>query len=486
MKTITSKDFLSVFGTGQYNIPEGATIFKSHNSESFWCIGGAKHTKPGHWNCSNQLIQVKLKPLSDANFTLDGFKLFNHSVSATSQFPNFAFSPGIAVDCSSFHLLGFTVNGKNLNCPGRDLLLSNEIRIIETVSDTTFRNRIIRDPARADRINPGFTDEVLQSGDVPPPMYCSTLTSLEINKIQFDAKTGGTSGPSGRAILACGAVLKNQHLSNIDLMFYHVETNKEVSWQEESCGGIWILDWCMDPLSFNWRKVLDIEARTFHSAVLLGTTLLLFGGTNVQTGERLPLSPVAINTVIWEVIQLDSQISVGSLHPIDLNNLHISAQSMVKTSDNGCIGVGGYRQKDSSLDEEASGDIFHFKFKMNQGLVENIESYQSKSLNSGCVSHNQLLNTPSKSCLIVAGGTLERWAILSTSTVAGSPCDLDLKGMCKVTSNEDSGTEYVNWIGCDGPCKRWFHTICLFMDKKEFEAAAKNKKWFCRRADCRL
>ena len=159
-------------------------------------------------------------------------------MSETSSFQKFAFSSGISVECSRNYLKGFTVNGKNLDCPGRDLLLSNEIRIVETASDTTFRSKIIREPSRAEQINPGFLAEILQEGDIPPPMYGSTLTPLSNTGVQVDSITGSLSGPSGQAVLACGAVLKNRNLSKTELMFHHVSTNKEISWQEESCGGI--------------------------------------------------------------------------------------------------------------------------------------------------------------------------------------------------------------------------------------------------------
>ena len=96
VKTITSKDFLDIFGSGKYFPPEGATVFEANNSDVKWFIGGAKDSKPGHWNASNNLIKVKLKPV-DNDYTLDGFSLYNHNVSQTFQFPNMAFSPRITV-----------------------------------------------------------------------------------------------------------------------------------------------------------------------------------------------------------------------------------------------------------------------------------------------------------------------------------------------------------------------------------------------------
>ena len=324
VKTITSKDFVTTFGTGQFNIPEGATVFESNKADCCWSIGGAKYKKPGHWNSSNLLVRTDFKPIDGENFSLDGFHLYNHSVSETSSFPKLAFAAGIAVECTSERLLGFTVNGKNLDCPGRDLLLSNEIRIIETASKTTFRNRIIREPSRASRIDPGFTDEILQEGEIPPPMYGSTLTSLKESPIQVHPDTGALSGPSGQAVLACGGVLKNRSLSSFQLMIHHVSTGKEVSWQEESSTGVWVLDWNMNPLKFKWKRVLDVEARTFHCAVLLGSSLLLFGGTNLDTGERRPIKPVNIDTTTWEVVPLSSQVSMGDGTLVDLETYHIS------------------------------------------------------------------------------------------------------------------------------------------------------------------
>ena len=91
VKTITSKDFQSVFGSGQYNIPEDATVFQSSDADCFWSIGGAKYKKPAHWNCSNFLVKTSLKSIGEDNFTLDGFQLINHSVSETSSFQKFAF-----------------------------------------------------------------------------------------------------------------------------------------------------------------------------------------------------------------------------------------------------------------------------------------------------------------------------------------------------------------------------------------------------------
>lgn len=158
---------------------------------------------------------------------------------------------------------------------------------------------------------------------------------------------------------------------------------------------------------------------------------------------------------------------------------------MIKTSEDGCVGVGGYGQKYAQPDEEAMDRVFHVKFKMNDGVAQSVQYFQAKALNSGPVAHNQLLNTPIDTCKIVAGGTQERWAILSPATVPGSPCDLDLKSQCKFKLNEDTGDDLVNWIACDGFCKRWLHTLCINMTKEEYDQAMKKKKWLCGRPDCK-
>ena len=86
---------------------------------------------------------------------------------------------------------------------------------------------------------------------------------------------------------------------------------------------------------------------------------------------------------------------------------------------------------------------------------------------------------------MVAGGTIERWAVLSTNTLPGDPCDLVTLAKCKVILRSEPVEETVFWIGCDGVCKRWFHSICLNMSGREVNAALRLKKWYCRRPDCK-
>ena len=84
------------------------------------------------------------------NLTLEGHNFTTQAF----QFLNMQFSPGITVESTEDGFVGCTVNGKKLDCPGRDIFLSNDIRIIATATTTTFRKRIIRSPTMAEQVDP--------------------------------------------------------------------------------------------------------------------------------------------------------------------------------------------------------------------------------------------------------------------------------------------------------------------------------------------
>ena len=80
-----------------------------------------------------------------------------------------------------------------------------------------------------------------------------------------------------------------------------------------------------------------------------------------------------------------------------------------------------------------------------------------------------------------------RWALLSEQVAPGAPCALSGRGKCPLVSNPDTYTNStVNWLGCSGTFKRWFHSPCLKFSQQEFENASKRKKWFCNLSDCKL
>ena len=157
---------------------------------------------------------------------------------------------------------------------------------------------------------------------------------------------------------------------------------------------------------------------------------------------------------------------------------------MIKTSENSCTGIGGYRQPTGKENEIPSEEIFSCEFLMTEGVVHSILNFHSKALNSGPVAHNFILNSPTDDCFLVAGGTQERWAVLSKNVLPADPCDLVSVGKCRI--NLHPTEETVRWIGCDGPCKRWFHSeVCLKMALDEAKSAEKMKNWYCRRPDCK-
>ena len=348
-------------------------------------------------------------------------------------------------------------------------------RIIETASATTFRNRIIRVPSRAENIDPGFDEEILQSGEIPPPMYGSSLTSIE--NTGFKLTVRGTTGPSGKAVLVGGAYLKNAGLSICDIMFQHVLSGTESTWIEQSSGGVWLLEWSMNPLRFHWEKKLEIQPRTFHSSILIGRSLLVFGGSDLVKNERLNVLPVNISIDTWEILPLKAE----SIQMV------ISAQSMIKTSSNTCIAIGGYTSPRCEVNELPVDQVLQCQFDFSMdGYVDSLTNFKVKALNSGPLAHNHIMSTPSETCFLISGGTAEKWAAFCKNQMPGDPCDLVAIGKCKISSNVVIGSSLVRWIACDGHCKRWFHSMsCLDMSEEEAKEAERRKNWFCRRADCK-
>ena len=89
IRKIQSKEFTDQFSKGEYYPPEGCTKFSLENSSTFYIYGGARASKPGHWGLSNNLFQIQTSPILTQNNTaheITSFKMFNQSVSKTSQF----------------------------------------------------------------------------------------------------------------------------------------------------------------------------------------------------------------------------------------------------------------------------------------------------------------------------------------------------------------------------------------------------------------
>ena len=304
VKKIQKKEFIDMFSKGEFYPPEGCTIFSIENCPVFYCYGGARAAKPGHWNMSNFLFQIqtnKLDPSDNTAHDISSFKMYNHTVSKTSQFTKLFAASGLTEMCSSDHLLGFTVNGKDLDCPNEKLFLSNEIRVFETVSETTFRSVIIR-TEEEDNINLSKLkrSETFQTGDIPEPSYGSSLVRIP-QLDSFGAKV---------AVKIGGAVLSNRKCSDLELLF-----SKSKIWEEASSSEVHTLKYNVEDRLFEWKvmKVKNLEPRAFHSAVVVDRFVYIFGGLDIKTNKRYPALPVRININDWSVSHVVSEGLVGFL-----------------------------------------------------------------------------------------------------------------------------------------------------------------------------
>ena len=181
------------------------------------------------------------------------------------------------------------MNGKDLNCPNEKQFLSNEIRIFEIASETTFRSVIVRRSDQENVFVPNMRKtETVQLGDVPEPSYGSTL-------VRVPALDG--SGTKA-AIKFGGAVMSNRNMSALE----HIFTAKKV-WEEESTSEFHILKYNVVQKIFEWKlvKVEGLEPRAFHSAVLIDQFIFIFGGLDIKNSRRLPVMPIRVNISDWSV-----------------------------------------------------------------------------------------------------------------------------------------------------------------------------------------
>ena len=113
-----------MFDNGEYYPAEGSTLFSLENSSTFYIYGGARAKKPGHWGLANHLFQVQTSPVLPADnnaHEIVSFKMYNHSSSKTSQFTKLFAASGLTEACTENTLLGFTINGKDLDCPSETI-----------------------------------------------------------------------------------------------------------------------------------------------------------------------------------------------------------------------------------------------------------------------------------------------------------------------------------------------------------------------------
>ena len=175
-------------------------MFSVVNSPTFYVYGGARAAKPGHWSLSNYLFQVQTENIGSVDTSVSlhqvsSFKMFNHTTSKTSQFAKLFGASGLTEHSSSDKFLGFTVNGKDLDCPNETQFLSNEVRIIETASEATFRTTIVQTCEDGNiQIKNIKQPEISQTGDFPEPSYGSSLVripKLDRSGLKTAVKIGG-------------------------------------------------------------------------------------------------------------------------------------------------------------------------------------------------------------------------------------------------------------------------------------------------------
>ena len=459
IKKITQKDYVLTTGHGQYHPPEGCSVFQENSSSVAFFLGGARHKKPAHWNMSDIMFRVSLQKLTDGkSYTIDSFDILKPSHSKTSAAPKLAFSSSITVHAAPKKLLAFTVNGKCLDIRTPEMALSNEIQVYETVPPhTTYRVTTVRTPSRASKfpINSKET-EALQTGTIPPPMYGSTLTSLKLRH------------SAGVAVLVGGNMLANQTATPIQIMM----GLKDIL-AEESSGCIFVLEFDLNSSIFNWRKeAVEVRPRAHHSSMLVDHLLYVFGGTDYSTNLRHDIRPVVIDTSSWTII--------SCMVAEDFPDKVLSGHSFLQIDDNKCLVAGGYSTLQGKEKDVANDELIGIS------VEDGVVSAEVHTLGSGPLAQASFLHTPEADVYILAGGIQERWALISSFIAPAKPCDLQLKNKCLLVLNPDHhALDYVNWLGCDGPCRRWCHVPCLGLTAEDFTKACKRKKWMCNMSDCK-
>ena len=461
IRKITQKEYTSSVGHGQYYPAEGCMVYQEPNSDIVYFLGGARHTKPAHWNMSDTMCKVKISQLKEDNYTVHSYDILHPSESQTSEAPKLAFASCLTVQASKSKLLGFSVNGKRLDLRSCAMALTNEIHIYETANqqNTTYRTRTIRTSKRAEQV-PIYSKskEVLQQGDVPPPMYASTLTLLE-----------AVQQKSGEAVLVGGNALVSVQASPMQVM-----TGTKSVWEEESSGQIYTLNFDLNCKSFIWeKKPLEILPRAYHSSMIADGLLYIFGGLNCVTKVRYDLRPIIVDLQNWTL--------VIAVIPDTFPDLPLSGHSFSQISETECIFFGGYNQLSGSKDDTACDKMIGIKFEQHKLL-----SLTVKSLSCGPLAQASVVRTPNPDVFILAGGIQERWALVSKTIAPAAPCSLAEIKKCVLVNNPDlHPQDTVNWLGCSGPCKRWFHVPCVHLSHKDYVNVIKRRSWNCNRADCK-
>ena len=344
IRKIQKREFIEMFNKGEYYPPEGATVFSEKTSSTFYVYGGARANKPGHWGMSNQLFKIKTCKVNTGSDNsaneIVSFEMINQSVSKTSSFCKLFGASGVTEYAKEEKLLCFTVNGKNIDCPSESRFVSNEIQIMETVSDTTFRTNIVRSGQDNVKIDKLKTREIVQYGDIPRPSYGACLvrvTAMDRGDVKVAVKIGG-------------AVLANQHFSDLDVLF----SNKPL-WEEESSSEVHILRYNVSQKNFVWEKVEvpDLEPLAFHSAVVMGHYIYIFGGMNLTTKQRYSVSPQRICLLDWTLSHIQVEGLPGGC---------LAGAGLVAGGEHAYI-VGGYCQQFATENDKPTDTFIQVTFQ---------------------------------------------------------------------------------------------------------------------------
>ena len=105
---------------------------------------------------------------------------------------------------------------------------------------------------------------------------------------------------------------------------------------------------------FIWEKidVPGLEPLAFHSVVVMGDHLYVFGGLNIKTKQRHSISPKRISLLDWTL----TQIQVEGLPSGCLAGAGLAA------GDDHAYLVGGYQQQFAKEKDKPSHNIIQFSF----------------------------------------------------------------------------------------------------------------------------
>ena len=219
--------------------------------------------------------------------------------------------------------------------------VTNEIQILETVSDTTFRSSIIRSGQNPVKIDNLKQAEVIQLGDIPKPSYGASLVrvpAMDRDDLKVAVKVGGS-------------VLANHGATDIDFLF----SGKSL-WEEESTNEVHILKFNILKRVFIWEKINlpHIEPSAFHSAIVMGPYLYIFGGINIASKERHRIMPRRINLTDW---------SLSTVHVEGLPAESRLAGAAVVTGHKHAYLVGGYQQQHAQENDKPTDRIIQIAFE---------------------------------------------------------------------------------------------------------------------------